>query len=383
MGKESKPTRIPVIIGKWVGGGVEAILLNYYRHIDKNKIQFDFICDEDSNTSIIPVKEIEDMGGRVIMCPPYQKVFKYQKFMINLFKKNKYKIVHSNINTLSVFPLRAAKKAGVPVRIAHSHSTSNPKEWKKNLIKNILRPFSKKYANVYFACSELAGRYLFGNKTFDEGKVTIINNAIDVEKFVYNEDIRKKVRNELKEKYKSKINDDTLIVGHIGRFVKQKNHEFLIDIFNEIHKRKENSVLILVGQGSLQKEIEEKVNNLGLQNRVLFLGQRNDANELYHAMDVFVLPSLYEGLPVVGVEAQAAGLLCKLSNAMTKETKILDTTNFVDLNLPAEVWAEKIIEDYEKFERKNVSKEFENNGFNIKKEAKKLEDKYYELLNDK
>lgn len=383
MEKESKPTRIPVIIGKWVGGGVEAILLNYYRHIDKNKIQFDFICDEDSNASIIPVKEIEDMGGRVIMCPPYQKVFKYQKFMINLFKKNKYKIVHSNINTLSVFPLRAAKKAGVPVRIAHSHSTSNPKEWKKNLIKNILIPFSKKYANVYFACSELAGRYLFGNKTFDEGKVTIINNAIDVEKFVYNEDIRKKVRNELKEKYKSKINDDTLIVGHIGRFVKQKNHEFLIDIFNEIHKRKENSVLILVGQGSLQKEIEEKVNNLGLQNSVLFLGQRNDANELYHAMDVFVLPSLYEGLPVVGVEAQAAGLLCKLSNAMTKETKILDTTNFIDLNLPAEVWAEKIIEDYEKFERKNVSKEFENNGFNIKKEAKKLEDKYYELLNDK
>ncbi len=383
MGKESKPTRIPVIIGKWVGGGVEAILLNYYRHIDKNKIQFDFICDEDSNTSIIPVKEIEDMGGRVIMCPPYQKVFKYQKFMINLFKKNKYKIVHSNINTLSVFPLRAAKKAGVPVRIAHSHSTSNPKEWKKNLIKNILRPFSKKYANVYFACSELAGRYLFGNKTFDEGKVTIINNAIDVEKFVYNEDIRKKVRNELKEKCKSEINDDTLIVGHIGRFVKQKNHEFLIDIFNEIYKRKENSVLVLVGQGPLQKEIEEKVNNLGLQNRVLFLGQRNDANELYHAMDVFVLPSLYEGLPVVGVEAQAAGLLCKLSNAMTKETKILDTTNFIDLNLPAEVWAEKIIEDYEKFERKNVSKEFENNGFNIKKEAKKLEDKYYELLNDK
>lgn len=383
MGKESKPTRIPVIIGKWVGGGVEAILLNYYRHIDKNKIQFDFICDEDSNTSIIPVKEIEDMGGRVIMCPPYQKVFKYQKFMINLFKKNKYKIVHSNINTLSVFPLRAAKKAGVPVRIAHSHSTSNPKEWKKNLIKNILRPFSKKYANVYFACSELAGRYLFGNKTFDEGKVTIINNAIDVEKFVYNEDIRKKVRNELKEKCKSEINDDTLIVGHIGRFVKQKNHEFLIYIFNEIYKRKENSVLVLVGQGPLQKEIEEKVNNLGLQNRVLFLGQRNDANELYHAMDVFVLPSLYEGLPVVGVEAQAAGLLCKLSNAMTKETKILDTTNFIDLNLPAEVWAEKIIEDYEKFERKNVSKEFENNGFNIKKEAKKLEDKYYELLNDK
>ena len=344
-------------------------------------MKFDFICDEDSTN--IPYEEIEKLGGRVIICPPYQKVFKYQKFLINLFKQNKYTIVHSNINALSVFPLRAAKKAGVPIRIAHSHSTANKKEWKKTLLKNMLRPFSKKYANVYFACSELAGRWLFGNKTFDKGKVTIINNAIDVEKFIYNEDIRKKVRNELKEKCKSEINDDTLVVGHIGRFVKQKNHEFLIDIFNEVHKRKENSLLILAGQGPLQKEIEEKVNNFGLQDCVLFLGQRSDANELYQAMDVFVLPSLYEGLPVVGVEAQASGLLCELSNAMTKETKILSTTNFIDLNLPAEKWADKIIEDYEKFERKDVSKEFENNGFDIKKEAKKLEEKYFELLNAK
>ena len=352
--------------------------MNYYRNMDRTKIHCDFICDEDSTN--IPYEEIEELGGKVIICPPYQKVFTYQKFLIKLFKEKKYDIVHSNINALSVFPLRAAKKAGVPIRIAHSHSTSNPKEWKKTLIKNMLRPFSKKYANVYFACSELAGRWLFGNKTFDEGKVTIINNAIDVEKFVYNEDIRKKVRNELKEKCKSEINDDTLIVGHIGRFVKQKNHEFLIDIFNEIHKRKGNSALVLVGQGPLQEKNKEKVKKLGLQDCVLFLGQRNDANELYQAMDVLVLPSLYEGLPVVGVEAQASGLLCELSNAMTKETKILSTTNFIDLNLTAEKWADKIIEDYEKFERKDVSKEFENNGFDIKKEAGKLEKNYFELI---
>lgn len=383
MEKESKPTRIPVIIGKWTGGGVEIILLNYYRHIDKNKIQFDFICDEDSNASIIPVKEIEDMGGRVIMCPPYQKVFKYQKFMINLFKKNKYKIVHSNINTLSVFPLRAAKKAGVPVRIAHSHSTSNPKEWKKNLIKNILRPFSKKYANVYFACSGLAGRWLFGSKTFDEGKVTIINNAIDVEKFVYNEDIRKKVRNELKEKCNSEINDDTLIVGHIGRFVKQKNHEFLIDIFNEIHKRKENSVLVLVGQGPLQKEIEEKVNNLGLQNSVLFLGQRNDANELYHAMDVFVLASLYEGLGMVLIEAQYAGLNCYCSDAVPKEAYISNLLTEINLSESASKWAEKIIERQNKFTRKDMTEELKDSGYDIRNETKKLEEEYFKLLKDK
>ena len=355
--------------------------MNYYRNMDRSKIQFDFICDEDSTN--IPYEEIEKLGGKVIICPPYQKVFAYQKFLIKLFKEKKYDIVHSNINALSVFPLRVAKKAGVPIRIAHSHSTSNPKEWKKTLIKNMLRPFSKKYANVYFACSELAGRWLFGNKTFDEGKVTIINNAIDVEKFVYNEDIRKKVRNELKEKCKSEINDDTLVVGHIGRFVKQKNHEFLIDIFNEIHKRKENSVLILAGQGPLQKEIEEKVNNLGLQDCVLFLGQRNDANELYQAMDVFVLPSLYEGLGMVLIEAQYAGLKCFCSEALPKEAYISNFLTEINLSESPSNWAKKIIDEQNGFTRKDMTEELIDSGYDIKKEAKKLEDKYFELLNYK
>ena len=182
-GKNNQPIVVAQIMGKWVGGGVEAVIMNYYRHIDRSKIQFDFICDEDSTN--IPYEEIEKLGGHVILCPPYQKLFKYMKFLEKLFREKKYRIVHSNINTLSVFPLRAAKKAGVKVRIAHSHSTSNPKEWKKNLLKNTLRPFSKKYATDYFACGELAGRYLFGNKTFDSGKVKIVHNAIDVEKFKF------------------------------------------------------------------------------------------------------------------------------------------------------------------------------------------------------
>ena len=348
--------------------------MNYYRNMDRTKIQCDFICDEDSTN--IPYEEIEELGGKVIICPPYQKVFAYQKLLIKLFKEKKYDIVHSNINALSVFPLRAAKKAGVPIRIAHSHSTSNPKEWKKTLIKNMLRPFSKKYANVYFACSELAGRWLFGNKTFDEGKVTIINNAIDVEKFVYNEDIRKKVRNELKEKCKSEINDDTLIVGHIGRFVKQKNHEFLIDIFNEIYKRKENSVLVLVGQGPLQKKIEEKVNKLGLQDCVLFLGQRDDANELYQAMDVFVLPSLYDGLGMVLIEAQYAGLNCYCSEVVPKEAYISKLLTKITLSESSSKWAEKIIDKQNKFTRKDMTEELKDSGYDIKEEAKKLEEKY-------
>lgn len=286
MKKKEEPIRIAQIVGKWLGGGVEAVVMNYYRHLDHNKIQFDFICDDDSTN--IPYDEIEKLGGKVILIPPYQKVFKYQKELRRVLRDGKYKIVHSHINTLSVFPLYAAKKVGVPVRIAHSHSTTNKKEWKKNLLKQVLRPFSKKYATNYMCCSELAGRWLFGDKTYDEGKVYLLNNAIDLDKFKYDKKIRDKKRKELG------INEDTLVIGHIGRFVAQKNHTFLIDIFNQFHKKEKNSILLLAGQGPLQEEIKNKVRELGLDDSVRFLGQRNDANELYQAFDVFLLPSLYE-----------------------------------------------------------------------------------------
>ena len=292
--------------------------MNYYRHLDHSKIQFDFICDDDSTN--IPYDEIEKLGGKVILIPPYQKVFKYQRELRRVLRDGKYKIVHSHINTLSVFPLYAAKKVGVPVRIAHSHSTTNKKEWKKNLLKQVLRPFSKKYATNYMCCSELAGRWLFGDKAYDEGKVYLLNNAIDLDKFKYDKKIKDKKRKELG------IKEDTIVIGHIGRFVAQKNHTFLIDIFNQFHKKEKNSILLLAGQGPLQEEIKNKVRELGLDDSVRFLGQRNDANELYQVFDVFLLPSLYEGLPVVGVEAQASGLLCFLSDDMTKETKVLDST---------------------------------------------------------
>lgn len=371
---KKQPIVVAQIMGKWVGGGVEAVIMNYYRNIDRTKIQFDFICDSDSTN--IPYDEIKKLGGKVIICPPYQKVLKYEKFLIDLFKKNNYKIVHSNINALSVFPLRAAKKAGVPIRIAHSHSTSNKKEWKKNLVKNILKPFSKVYANKYMCCSELAGRWLFGNKEYDKGTVYLLNNAIDLDKYKYDEKIRNSKRKELK------IKPSTFVVGHIGRFVEQKNHRFLIDIFNEIHKKNNDSLLLLAGQGPLMDEMKEKVHNLGLDDNVQFLGQRKDANELYQAFDLFLLPSLYEGLPLVGVEAQASGNLCYLSNDMTKEAKVLDSTKFMSLDNTAEEWANAILLDAKNYKKHNTKEEVSKYGFNIEKEAEKLENKYYEYLGD-
>ena len=376
MKKEQKnePIRVAQIIGKWLGGGVEAVVLNYYRFIDKTKIQFDFICDSDSTD--IPYNEIESMGGKIILIPPYQKIFKYQKELDKVIKKGNYRIVHSHINTLSLFPLRVAKKCGVPVRIAHSHSTSNKKEWKKNFVKSILKPFSKVYANKYMCCSEFAGRWLFGDKPYDEGRVYLLNNAINLDKYKYDEKIRISKRKELN------ISNDTFVVGHIGRFVEQKNHRFLIDIFNEIYKKNNKSVLLLAGQGPLMEEMKGKVHNLGLDNYVKFLGQRKDANQLYQVFDLFLLPSLYEGLPVVGVEAQASGNLCYLSDEMTKETKVLNSTKFMSLKNTAEEWASAILKDSEKYIKHDTIEEVSKYGFNIEREAIKLEKKYYEYLGD-
>lgn len=372
--RDDEPVRVAQIMGKWVGGGVESVVMNYYRYIDRTKIQFDFICDDDSTN--IPYEEIEKLGGKVILIPPYQKVFKYHNKLKKILKEGHYKIVHSHINTLSVFSLFAAKCAGVPVRIAHSHSTTNKKEKKKNLLKQVLRPFSKLFATDYMCCSELAGRWLFGDKEYDKGNVYLLNNAIDLDKFKYNETLRKKKRKELG------IKDDTLVIGHIGRFVAQKNHDYLIDIFNEIHKKNNNSVLLLAGQGPLMEEIKNKAKELNLDDSVKLLGQRNDANELYQAFDVFLLPSLYEGLPVVGVEAQAAGLLCYLSDDMTKETKVLDITKFMSLNNTPEEWADNILDDVKKYKRIDVSKEMTAKNFNIKEEVKRLEKYYLNLYNN-
>jgi Glycosyltransferase len=333
--RQEKPIIVAQVMGKWVGGGVESVIMNYYRHLDHSKVQFDFICDEDSTR--IPYDEIKKLGGRVFLVPKYQNLPKYLKALEKLFKENKYRIVHANINTLSVFPLYAAKKAGVSIRISHSHSTSNPKEWKRNLIKNILRPFSKRYATDYFACSELAGRYLFGNKAFDQGEVKIIHNAIDIEKFKFDEVARKKLRKEFG------INDSTVVIGHVGRFVQQKNHTFLVDVFKEYHKKNPDSKLLLVGSGPLEDEIKKKVEKLGLKDFVLFLGQRDDINKLYSAMDVFCLPSLYEGLGVVGIEAQVAGLPCMFSDKIPDDIKITDSIRFIKLTDKLKIWGDEIV----------------------------------------
>ena len=371
--KTSKPIHVGMIMGKWLGGGVESVVMNYYRHIDRTKIQFDFICDSDSTD--IPYEEIEKLGGRVILIPPYQHIFKYNKELLKVFKENNYKIVHSNINTLSVFPLRIAKKANIPVRIAHSHSTSNKKEWKKNTLKQVLRPLSKIYATEYFACTEHAGRWLFGNKTFNKGKVTVINNGIDLNNYIYNETIRKEKRDELN------LKDNDLVIGHIGRFMKQKNHEFLIDIFNELYKENNNYKLMLIGQGPLQDEMKQKVKDLGIEDAVMFLGQKNDANKYYQAMDLFLFPSLYEGLGMVFVEAQSAALSSVASTEVPVIAQVSDRAYFIGIDQPIKIWTDKIKEVINQERKVNIQR-IKDAGYDIVTEVKKLEEYYMNLYNE-
>lgn len=370
---EKEPIRVAQIVGKWLGGGVESVIMNYYRNIDRKKFQFDFICDNDSTD--IPYNDIEKMGGRVILIPPYQKIFKYHKELTKILKKENYAIVHSHINTLSVFSLWASKVAGNNVRIAHSHSTTNKKEWRKNIIKIILKRFIKIFATDYMACSEHAARWMFGNKTFEMGKVYLLNNAIDVDKFKYNDIIRKKQREELK------IKNNTLVIGHIGRFVEQKNHRYLIDIFNEIHKKEKNTLLLLIGQGPLLNEMKNKVKKLNIDDSVVFLGQKEKVNDLYQAMDLFLFPSLYEGLGMVMIEAQCSGLPCIASTEVPKVTKINDSVDFIDLNDSLDKWISRFI-DFAKLNRNIDLNKIKESGYDIKKEAKKLEKKYKIMLGD-
>ena len=331
----SDPIRVAHIIGKFVSGGVESVVLNYYKNIDKEKIQFDFIVDSDSPFIDIHNDEIESLGGRVIIVPPYQKLNKYIPALIKLFKENQYKIVHSHINTLSVFPLFAAKCAGVPVRIAHNHSTAAKGETKKNILKYMLRPFAKVYATHYAACSEYAAEWLFGKKTVAEGKVTIFNNAIDLDKFKFDENVRNEVRKELGI-------EDKFVIGHVGRFCYQKNQEFLIDVFEEVYKQNQNAVLLLIGDGENKKNIEQKVNDMKLKN-VMFLGNRNDVYRLYNAMDVFAFPSRYEGLGMAAVEAQVCGAKTIISESVPKDAIISSNTEQLFLADGIDVWAGKIL----------------------------------------
>lgn len=359
MGKE--PIRVLQIIGIVCGGGVEAVIMNYYRHIDRTKVQFDFVVDGYEKT--ILDDEIQALGGRVYHIEPYKRnIFRYMHQIYRIVRDHHYDIVHSNMNTLSVFSLFPAWLVGAHQRILHNHSTAVRSEGMRSLMKTILRPFAPIFANRYAACSRLAGDWMYGKKMMASGQVTIINNAIDLDDYAFSPKTRQRYREELD------IPEDTLVIGHVGRFMYQKNHAFLIDIFREIARKQSTALLLLIGDGELRPEIAAKVEDYHLTERVRFLGLRKDVKRLYNCMDIFVLPSWYEGLPVVAVEAQANGLPCIFSSQITQESRLTKTAEYLRLDAGADAWAQNILA---KGRHRNTQalRELTEAGFDIMKQA--------------
>ena len=368
---ENNKIKVAIVMGKSTSGGIKSVITNYYSNVDRNKISFDLLID--NNSPIDDYSEIEAIGGRVCKISTLSNPFKYISQIYKLSKENKYDIIHGYVNALNVFSMFAGKMAGVPVRIAENLSSAHPGE-KKTIVKNILKPFSKIFPTDLAACSKSCGEWLYGKKDIESGKVRIFNNAISLKKYTYDKELRDNVRNSLG------LSDENFVLGHIGRYQYQKNHNFLIDIFDEVYKRDKNSRLLLVGYGDLKEEIFNKINSLGLKDAVIDMGATENIAGLYNAMDVFVLPSFYEGLPVVGIEAQATGLPCVFSTEVTKETGVIPDTKFVELSENKEKWADEILKIRDNYKRVNTEKYIIDAGCDIETEGRKLQDYYFDLI---
>ncbi len=357
------PVRVAQIMGIMENGGVEAVVMNYYRAIDRTRVQFDFFVDE---TCSFPQRaEIEALGGRCYLVPSYAHPVRYIRALKRLFRENGYSIVHAEINTMSVFPLFAAWLAQVPVRICHNHSTSHRGEGAKSLLKLLLRPFARVFASHYFACGDAAARWMYGDLRVDSGRVTVLPNAIDLVRFHFSRENRILVRQEIG------AGDSALVVGHIGRFMYQKNHAFLLKIFQALLVLRPDAILMLAGEGELLDETHALAKALGIGHRVRFLGVRMDAERLYSAMDVFCLSSFYEGLPVVMVEALANGLTCVVSDQVTRELNEFRVTQ-LPLDAPPARWAQALLDA----PRTDSAPEALIERFDIRKTAKQLEGFY-------
>lgn len=334
---ETRKIKICHVIGNFVNGGVESVIYNYFSNMDLKKYEVHIISHG------IRVKECADrfaQMGFIIhnITPKSIDFFKNLKEMEKIFRENKFDIVHSHLTEWACIPMFLAWKCGVRVRINHSHMAEKPQGIKNTIYYGTRLKIGKVFSTDYFACGQDAGRYLFGQKAIDNERVTILPNAIDYDKFKFCLARRNEIRN------REEIGDSTVVIGNVGRFYEQKNHHFLVKIFDEFHKTHPNSKLILVGDGELMESVQDQVKKLKLDSMVRFLGNRNDVADWYSAMDVFVLPSFYEGLPVVGIEAQATGLPCLFSDQITTEIQISSNAAFMDLEAGPEEWANKISE---------------------------------------
>ena len=315
--------------------GIETMLMNYYRHIDRDLLQFDFLANKPEPGAYDD--EIRGMGGRVFVSPGLNPLHfgRYREFVGGLLADSpEIRIVHAHNEAMGYYALRSAKDAGIGVRIAHAHNTRIIRDYKYPL-KMVCKQLLPGAATDWWACGRDAGVYYFGEKRWKE-RGYVLPNAIDTRRFAFRPEVRDRLRRE-------HHLENAFVLGHVGRFNVQKNHARLIPILAETLRAIPEARLALIGVGELEEAVRRQCSEAGLTDRVLFLGQMSNVNEWYQAMDCFVLPSLFEGLPVVGIEAQAAGLPCFFSDRVTRETAIAPGTTFLSLDAPDSEWAAAIL----------------------------------------
>ena len=318
---------------------------------------------EDEVRARIPVHKLEGIWMR-----KPQDFLRYSRAVERFFAKHHdYRAVHLNTGPKNFPILRSAKRYGIPVRIAHAHNTGfQTSSSAERLLGTCFKAPLRHYANVYLACSDRAGEWMFGSREMRAGRVTVLPNCIPLREFAFNQETRQQVRAEWQ------VGESTLVVGHVGRFTAQKNHDLLLDIFAELHRKRSDSILVLAGIGELQDASRQKVKTLGLEGAVRFLGFRSDVARLLQGMDVFVMPSLYEGFPVTGVEAQATGLPCVFSDTITREAKILEAVEYLSLDAPLGKWADAILCLAGATRRDACYEELTRKGYDVNTMARRL-----------
>ncbi|MBD5488020.1 MAG: glycosyltransferase family 1 protein [Lachnospiraceae bacterium] len=359
----SETIRVLHVLGGVGLGGAESRIMDLYRQMDRNEIQFDFLVHSSAMNRRKPEfydEDILSLGGHIYVLPKFKvyNYLSYRKAVRDFFRQHhEFRVVQGHMTSTAGIYLPIAKKYGIPVTVAHARNAGVVKGLKGIATRFFRRGLAQK-ADCCFACSKLAGEDVFGKAAMEEGRVKIIYNAIDAAEFTYDPKVRAQMRKQLGLK-------EELVIGHVGRFNYQKNHPYLIDIFAKLCEIRQNAVLLMLGEGSDQENIREKCRMLGIENKVRFLGNQRRPQDYYQAMDIFLLPSFFEGLPGVLVEAQAAGLRCFVSDTVTREAAATELVTYLSIEQPAGVWAKQIAEAAG-YERQNTFQRMKDAGFDVK-----------------
>ena len=364
--------RILHMIGSLDIGGSQAMVINLYRKIDRSKIQFDFILDHPDQLYF--AEGVTALGGKIFFMPTFKgkNILEVKKAWNQFFKEHpEYKILHSHVRSYASIYIPIAKKYGLKT-IIHSHSTSNGKGFSA-VVKAIMQYPLRFQADYFMACSDKAGKWLFGNKIIQSNKYMMIPNAINAAKFEFNQAMRNQIRHDLGV-------DKKCVIGHVGRLTEPKNHDFLIDIFYEMKTIRNDMVLLLVGDGDLRSSIENKIEKLGIRDSAILVGNKSNTYDYYQAMDLFIFPSLWEGLGIVAIEAQASGLTCFISDKIPLEADLkVGLIRIVSLEKSASEWAKQILNE-KMVERKGRKDAVVNAGFDIESNSQFLQEFYTKLF---